>query len=419
MLLAVVFSALSWAFPMAGGPLAVTALAFGDLTAFVVAWGYWISIWVGNAAIATGTAGYVGALIPEVARQPNLTLTTVGMVWLLTAVNVAGARAAGGLQILTTALKLAPLLAIVALGAWLFAAGDPVLASVARTSAPLRPGGITAAAALTLWALLGLESAAVPAGRVRDPERTIPRATLIGAGVTALICSVACTTVVLLIPTARLAASTAPFADVATRFWGPAAGDWLAAFAAISGFGCLNGWILLQGDVAEQMARQGVFPPFFARQNARGAPVAGLLISSGLVTIMLMLNISKSTVQLFSFLILLSTTASLVLYLACALALLRLLALGRMPARRSRWLITLCGLLAAVYALWAITGAGLSTSPSDCGRAVICWARWSQNPVYLGCALLALGAPVYYALRRRPAAPTAAEVAKTSGARLG
>jgi APA family basic amino acid/polyamine antiporter len=405
MLLAVVFAALTRAFPTHGGPFAFTGMAFGDLAAFIVAWGYWISIWVGNAAIATGTAGYLGALFPDLAAPPLPIFTALGMVWLLTVVNVAGARAAGGLQMVTTVLKLAPLIAIVALGVWLFASGEPAFAHAARAPTPFRLEAVTAAATLTLWALLGVESATVPAGKVRDPQRTIPRATLIGTGVTALVCILACTTVILLVPAARLAASPAPFADVATRFWGPPAGRWLAAFAAISGFGCLNGWVLLQGEVAQQMARQGVFPALFARQNARGAPVAGLLISAGLVTLVLLLDTSKSTVQLFSFLVLLSTTASLALYLACSLAALRLMATGRMPARGTSGLVGVCGLLAAVYALWAIAGAGISTAPSDCGRALICWARWSQNPVYLGAALLALGAPVYYGMRRRPLRP--------------
>ena len=405
MLLAVVFASLTRAFPNVGGPFAITGMAFGDLTAFLVAWGYWISIWVGNAALATGTAGYLGALVPDVARQPYLTVTTLGMVWLLTGVNIAGARAAGGLQMVTTVLKLAPLVMIACLGLWLFAVADPTFIKAAHAPTPFRLDAVTAAATLTLWAMLGIESAAVPAGKVVDPERTVPRATLIGAGVTALICVLACTTVILLIPAGRLASSSAPFADVARAFWGPAAGGWLALFATISGFGCLNGWILMQGEVAAQMARQGVFPPVFGRQNARGAPVASLIISSALVSLMLLFNASKSTVQLFSFLILVSTAATLVFYLVCSLAALKLMAKGAMPVGRAGWFIGLCALLATIYALWAIAGAGISTAPSDCGAALICWAHWWQNPVYLGFALLALGAPVYYAMRRRPKAP--------------
>jgi APA family basic amino acid/polyamine antiporter len=329
------------------------------------------------------------------------------MVWLLTGVNIVGARAAGGLQMVTTVLKLLPLAAIAGLGLWLLVSADPAFARAARAPTVFRLDAVTAAATLTLWALLGIESAAVPAAKVRDPERTVPRATLVGAAFTAVTCVLACTTVILLIPAARLSASAAPFAEVAARFWGPAAGGWLAVFATISGFGCLNGWVLMQGEVAAQMARQGVFPDLFARYNARGAPVTSLLVGGGLVSVMLLLNASKTTVQLFSFLILISTAATLVLYLACSLAMLKLMAVGRMRLGRGAWPLGLCGVLAAVYALWAIAGAGISTARSDCGGALICWARWTQNPAYLGFALLALGAPVYGLMRRRSKASLA------------
>ena len=414
-LLAVVFAALARSFPAAGGPFAFTGMAFGDLPAFLVAWGYWVSIWVGNAALATGTAGYLAPLIPQVAHQPGLTIATLGMVWLLTGVNLAGARTAGGLQIATTLLKLLPLALVSGLGLWLFFDKDPAFARAAHAPAPLRLDSVTAAATLTLWAMLGIESAAVPAGKVRDPERTVPRATMVGTVLTALICVLASTTVVLLIPKDALAASTAPFSDVARRFWGDAAGGWVAVLAAVSGFGCMNGWILMQGEVAAQMARQGVFPALFARQNSREAPVAALLISSGLVSLMLLLNVSKSTVQLFSFLILVSTTASLVLYLACSLAALRLMAKGVMRVGPGGLFVGACAGLATLYSLWAIVGAGISTSASDCGTALICWAHWWQNPAYLGFALLAVGAPVYYAMRRRPQRLSVAEADPIAG----
>jgi basic amino acid/polyamine antiporter, APA family len=63
-LLAIVFARLSRAYPAAGGPYAYVQLAFGPFTAFIVAWGYWISIWVGNAAIATGAVSYLSPLLP-------------------------------------------------------------------------------------------------------------------------------------------------------------------------------------------------------------------------------------------------------------------------------------------------------------------------------------------------------------------
>src|SRR3984885_15084080 len=117
LLLALMFAELSRAFPQAGGPYAYVNLAFGPFTAFIVAWGYWISIWVGNAAIATGAVSYLSPLLPWIADVPGASAAvTLFFLWLLTFVNWYGIRASGWVQSVTTVLKLLPLLAVAALG---------------------------------------------------------------------------------------------------------------------------------------------------------------------------------------------------------------------------------------------------------------------------------------------------------------
>jgi APA family basic amino acid/polyamine antiporter len=247
--------------------------------------------------------------------------------------------------------------------------------------------GTTAAATLTLWALLGLESATIPASKVRDPGRTIPLATLLGTVITALICIIACTTVLLLVPPATLARSNAPFVDLATSFWGASAGKLLALFAAISGFGCLNGWVLLQGELPNVMAKNGVFPRIFARDSPRHTPTFALLFSSGLVTVLILMNYQKSMVSIFTFMILLSTTACLVLYLLCSLALLRLQWTGHLQTPRARTMpLAIIGVIATSYSLWALVGAG-------------------AEAVLWGGVLLALGAPLFFLVRERQRVP--------------
>jgi APA family basic amino acid/polyamine antiporter len=397
---AVVFAALGRAFPNAGGPYAFTRMAFGEMAGFVVAWGYWVSIWVGNAAIATGAVSYLSNLVPQLAQQPYTALATVALVWLFTIVNIVGVRTAGVVQVVTTVLKIMPLIAIAALGVYLLFAGHPAIEAATHSSAPFRLDAITAAATLTLWALLGLECATVPAGKVKDPERTIPRATMLGTTVTAVIYVLSCTTVLLLIPAAQLAQSNAPFADVAAMFWGETAASLVAAFAAISAMGALNGWILMHGELPFQMARQRVFPALFAKESRQRTPVASLVIGSALISVMVLLNSAKTTVALFSYVVLLSTTASLVMYFVCSLAALKLMRDGRLPGGRMKWGLAVCACVAALYSLWAIAGAGVITGPS-CGTATICWAPLLENPIYLGFVLLALGIPLFVFMRRR------------------
>jgi basic amino acid/polyamine antiporter, APA family len=379
LLLAAVFAALSRAFPKDGGPYVYTRAAFGELPGFVVAWGYWVSVWVGNAAIATGAVSYTSAFAPWIAREPGASaMVTIAVVWLLTLVNCWGVRAAGWVQAVTTVLKLVPLLAVALVGG--FYVTKESLASFA--AAPLTLDGTTAAATLALWALLGLESATVPADKVEDPGRTIPRATMLGTVVTALVCTLACCMVLLVVPAPQLEASNAPFADAARLFWGEGSATLVALFAAISAYGALNGWILLQGELPFAMARDGVFPRAFARESARRTPVFALVTTSVLVTLLILANFHGTMARVFTFMILLATSATLVAYLVCSLALLVLMRRGGLgEARRGTPALAVAGALGALYSLWAIAGAG---------KEATAW----------GVALLLAGLPVYALTRR-------------------
>jgi basic amino acid/polyamine antiporter, APA family len=373
---------LSRSFPEAGGPYGYVKSAFGPLTAFLMVWGYWISIWVGNVAIATGAVSYLAPLMPWVANVPGASVgVTLFALWLLTLVNCYGVKESGRVQSVTTVLKLMPLIAISLLG--IFAVRSATV-KAAAAGIPLSAGATTAAATQTLWALLGLESATVPASKVQDPGRTIPRATLLGTAVTALICVLACTTVLLLVPPAQLASSNAPFVDAASHFWGASAGNAVAVLAAVSGFGALNGWIFLQGELPNVLAKNGVFPRIFARDSRRSTPVFSLVFTSALVTILILMFYQDSMVKVFTFMTLLSTTACLVLYALCSLALLALHWRARLR-RRKTLAVGVVALLALIFSGWAIYGAGAQT---------VAW----------GAVLLAAGLPVYWLSVRGAAA---------------
>jgi basic amino acid/polyamine antiporter, APA family len=391
LLLAVVFAQLSRVYPQAGGPYIYPRVAFGECAGFLMAWGYWMSVWVGNAAIAIGTVAYLAELVPVIKTTVGApALTSCALIWILTLNNWRGVKHAGVFQIVTTILKIMPLVAIVVLAVWLLAAQD--MAVIKAEPQPFTLSAITASATLTLWALLGLESATVPAENVIDPKRNIPRATLWGTIVTAIIYVVACSAVILLIPGSKLAVSSAPFADVVRMFWGDNAADLLALFAFISGFGALNGWILVQGEMPRVLARDGVFPQLFARESKYHTPGASLFITSGLVTIVVLMNYSSSMVEVFTFIILVSTSAYLVMYLFCALAAFKLAWQGKMGVHGPRMMVSLAvAMLAAIYSAWTLYGAG----------AEAFW--WAM-------ALMALGIPIYIAMRwqRRRAAISAA-----------
>ncbi|SFS02143.1 basic amino acid/polyamine antiporter, APA family [Dyella sp. OK004] len=373
LLLALVHAWLSQIVANHGGAYAYARLAFGDAIGFVAAWSYWICVWTANAAIAVAFAGSLGAIWPAAASTPwRSTCSALAVLWLCTAINAAGVREAGRMQLVTTALKVIPLLVF-----GLFALGL-VHGDAYR---PFNPSGqsllsvTTATASLTLWAFLGLEAATVPTGVVRDPQRTVPRATIAGMLIAGIATMLACTVVIGMLPPGVAQTSAAPMAEAATRAWGHAAGWMIGLVATVSCLGALNGWVLLQGQTPYAAAQDGLFPAPFARIDARGTPWFGLLLSSVLASVLIVANGSKSLVALFTLAILLSTAATLLPYVLSVLAWWRIDA-GASVMRKT------VAVLALAYSLWALIGTGTEA---------LLW----------GAVLLLLGLPVFLWQRRQ------------------
>ena len=329
---------------------AYTRQAFGNLAGFLVAWGYWISVWCTNAALAVAFVGYLDPFFPSIVRNPARAGTlAVATIWVLTAVNIRGVRTAGRVQIVTTAVKVLPLAVIGVAGLFHL---EPSHFAIAETSGRAIAGGITATATLTLWAFLGLECATIPAGSIRDPERTIPRATVTGTLLAGILYIVSTVGVLGVLAPATLGRTSAPFAEAARALAGDRAAGAIALGAAISCFGALNGWILIVGQLPMAVAHDGLFPRVFGRVSARGTPVVGMLVAGVLSTGLVAMNYSRRLVDLFTFIILLATLSTLVPYAFCSLAVfLQRRGLGLTPGA------SLVAGLAFVYALWAIGGA--------------------------------------------------------------
>ena len=380
LMLALVFARLARIDPASGGPYAYTRRAFGDLAGFLVAWGYWISMWTSLGALAVALVGYLAALIPPITATPAIAAgSALIAVWSLVAVNVIGARAAGWVQVVTTVLKLFPLALVAVLGLAHF---DSSRLEIADASVRTLITDVPAVVALTLWAFLGLESATIPAGSIERPDISIPRATVVGTAIVAIVYVVSTVGVMSLVPREALGVSTAPFVDAARTQVGDWAAGAVAAGAALSCFGALNGWTLLVGQLPLAVARDGLFPRIFARISQRGTPAAGLIIAGVLTTALVLLNYTRGLVELFTFFILLSTLNTLIPYVFSSLALFLLPERGREALPRG---IAAVAILAFAYSLWAMAGAGAET-------------------IYWGFLLLIAGLPVYVFLVRRSSA---------------
>lgn len=350
LLLALTFSRLAARGAHAGGPYAYAREAFGDTTGFVIAWSYWISIWCANAAIAVAFAGSLGSLFPALVATPlRGAALALAALWLCAAINLAGVREAGRMQIVTTVLKLLPLLLFGGVAIWLIEPAHLVTPALAPDSGDTLDftAAVHATVALTLWAFLGLEAATIPAGAIDDAERTIPRATLIGTLLAGIATILACTAVLGVIPPDIAKASTAPMADAAGALWGPHAATGIAIVAAISCFGALNGWVLLSAQLPLAAARDGLFPQAFARLDGNGTPRIGVIVGAALSSLLVIANYTDSLVKVFTFSILLSTAATLLPYVFSSAAWLKL-------GRRGRGVAA----LALLYAVYALIGTG-------------------------------------------------------------
>lgn len=381
-LLALVFAKLGSLMPKVGGPYAYARAGFGNFAGFQIAYNYWIALWVGNAAIVVALISYLSVFWPALKSNDVLSCSVaITIVWLLTFINIIGVRTAGVFQLITTILKLLPLIFIATVG--LFYLHPHYLADF-NVSGKSNFSALTSAATLTFWAFVGLESATVPADDVIDPQRTIPRATILGTIIAATVYILSTVAVMGVLPMSQLAKSVSPYADAARIMLGPAADILVALGALISCLGALNGWTLLQGQIPFAAARDGLFPAIFAKESRFGTPIVGLISSSILITILLLLTLNKSLVAQFTLIILIATLASLIPYLYTCMAELMIF-LKLKDQIKGKQIITssVIAILAMIYAFWAIAGSGHDT-------------------VFYGALLFISSVPVYVLMRWQP-----------------
>jgi basic amino acid/polyamine antiporter, APA family len=389
-LLALVFANLGRAYPETGGPYAYARRAFGDFAGFWTAWGYWIAAWAGNAAIATIFVSYASVFWPSLGTDNVLAFTLgLSVIWVLTLANIAGARESGIIQLVTTVLKFVPLLLIGLIGLFYMHSANFTPFDPNHVSLSGHWHAISFAATLTLWAFLGLESATVPAEEVKNPEKTLPRATILGTTITTGLYVLATVAIMGVIPAATLAGSNAPFADAAREIFGSSVmgvspDKLIAAVAMISTFGALNGWILIQGRVPLAAAQDGLFPKAFAQvSGTRKTPVVGLVASSVLLSGLMAMNYQSSLTDTFTKIVILATLTTLVPYAFAAAGQLMLMFTDRERfSGRRLTLDATIAILAFAYSFWMIYGAG-------------------EEYIAQGFLLLMAGVPVYVFMRWR------------------
>ncbi len=351
--LAWVFAKLAAQFPHAGGTHGFMQMGVGDNAAFLGSWGYLVSIWAANAAMCVTGVSYLTRLIPAMRTIPGSEPATAMLVIVI--ITWANLRAlGGGVQLVSSVIKLLPFAAVIGLAAWaLLRNGMSVLPPL--NAVPLTTSATVSAIGITFYAMLGVESAAVPSDAVENAATIVPRATMIGTTLSGVVSIFATCAVALMLPMQTVSNSKAPIADFIGSFWGSGASLFVAFCGVVSCFGCLNGWLLLCGELPAAMCERGSLPQWFGARNDVGVPSRSIVLGSIVTAVLTLLASSRAGAAAFNFAALLATATNLVLYLFCTITAIRLMRDGRLP--RTLGLI-LCAGGALVFSLWAFYGSG-------------------------------------------------------------
>ncbi len=279
---ALCFGALAARHPEDGGAYVYLKRAFGPRVAFQYGW---TSLLVADpgitAAMAAGLATYAASLVPMSAL--GLKLAAIAAIWLAAAANIVGLRAgARALQGLT-ALKLGLLAAIVAWGfgseAGSWSHFRPFLERPidAPPLGPALVGGLLAA----FFSLAGWWDVAKLAGEARDPERTVPRALVLGVGLVTIAYMGVAAAFWYLVPLSAVDAERGFAAQAGAAMFGAAGGRVFAAVVVVSVMGSLVGLLMAAPRVYHTMARDGLFPAWLAAVHPRlGTPARAVAIQA-------------------------------------------------------------------------------------------------------------------------------------------
>lgn len=373
-LIAISFANMGTKYPSTGGCYSYTKEAFGDFAGFLSAWLYWNGSWIGNAAIIVAITSYASTIIPALSNPTISIIFSSAILWIFTILNITGVKKAGKIQSFVTVFKIVffALFIIVA-----FMNFD------INNITPLYPEGkglntISLAATSTLWAFIGLESATVAGGELKDPEKNIRKSTIYGLIISAIIYLAISISSMGAMSNTNLAQSTAPLTDILTNALGTGVGKILTVAVVVCILGTIIGWLLSTARVAYAAGVDGVFPKFFGKIDEKtGTPVNALIFGSVLVNILLVMNFQKGMVDAFTFITVLATLSYLPVYLLAVSAEMMLIFRDEKKFNFKIFIKkSILPLLAFIYVIWTIYGSGAET---------VMW----------GFILMLLGIPVY------------------------
>lgn len=305
--LAFVYARLGTENPQAGGPVAYAG-EVSPILGFQTGVLYFHANWIGNLAIAITGVAYLSVFFPALTQPIPAGIATIAIIWFFTGVNLLEATWIGRLVSIGVILLLIPVFLTGTYGWMFFETSQSIL--------------------LCIWSFIGVESASVGAGVVKNPRKTIPLSTMIGTCVAGLVYVLSCTAISGMFPAADVAKSGAPFSLAAGHMFGDWAPKLVSAVVAFACLCSLGSWMLLVSQAGARASRDGTLPNIFGKTNKKGIPATGIIITSIFMTVLMgiLMVISKggNTQEIFGHIASIAVLLTLPPYLYSALNLLSL-----------------------------------------------------------------------------------------------
>jgi putrescine:ornithine antiporter len=357
-----------------GGMAAYAEDAYGKSGYFVTFYLYFLSLAIGNVAIGISAVGYLATFFPALSATPIATcLGVIALLWLTTAANFGGPGITGRIGSLTVWGVILPV-GFLSLAGWFWFSGSTFSAAWNPQNLSLG-AGMGSSIALTLWAFLGMESAAQNSDAVENPKRDVPLACLFGTLGAAVVYVLSTTVIQGIVPNAELAKSTGPFGLAYAQMFSPTVGSIVMALAILACLGSLLGWQFTLAQTAKSAADERMFPTFFSKVNRMGAPITGMIILGVVQSLLALSTISPTLSEQFSALVNLAVVTNVLPYIISLSALPLMMQTARVAGTKYRrdLAITVVAILYSIYAIYASGGDAVLGGTMALGVGFLIW----------------------------------------------
>jgi putrescine:ornithine antiporter len=363
-----------------GGLASYAEDAYGKDGYFQAFFLYFLSLAIGNVAIAISAVGYMATFFPGMSATPIATcMSVIALLWLTTVANFGGPGVTGKIGSITVWGVIIPVGALSFIG-WFWFSSDTFAAAWNPQGMSLGEG-MGSSIALTLWAFLGMESAAQNSDAVENPKRDVPLACLFGTLGAAVIYVLSTTVIQGIVPNEELANSTGPFGLAFAKMFNPTVGSIIMVLAILACLGSLLGWQFTLSSTAKSAAEGNMFPKAFAKVNAMGAPIAGMIILGVVQTALALSTISPTLSEQFGALVNLAVVTNVIPYILALSALPVMMKANNVASNvyTRNMVIGVIAMLYSVYALYASGGDAVMGGMLVMGVTYIIWGFISNR----------------------------------------